>query len=362
MTTSLLFSLKGTKIFSKNRLEAHNELKKNMLNSMLYFDELFFEDGVSSVSYGDSGTFQITGPYEGLEKYNKFKDGYIKDAEKTPFMLSAYRNDQEIPLLDTEAYSFFASFEGELASICENYSGKELDFIKIVHPDEIKLGTLEKRSEDSIRSQMSINDYPTFIKPVIEKWNFPIIACGVSFRETINAVSLAEGFKGKLLLDPFHNAILNFTLNYFSKELKYDKTPYVLTKIIPLLVPDYSVLDIERIIELRENPAIVEFRRTISKISNEIKDVEDIDGFIQSLWTNELLDDLKQPAPPTRTKFLLNSIIDLGLSIPATDPHLSIIQLVVGLSKWAYDTNKDYDELVRHDKRLAHFCSELRQS
>lgn len=364
MPSRILFSLKGAKIFSRNRLEAHNELNKNIINSMLYFDEVYFEGGFHSVSYGDTGTFQIKGRYNGLDEYKKLKSSYISDTdEKKSFVLTAraHGSTQEIPLINTPAFSFFASFEGELNAMCENFSPKELDFIKMTYPDPVKFAPIIKKNEDYIRSQMSMQEYPSFINPVMEKWKFPRMACGIGFRETLEAVTLSQGFDGKLLLDPFHNDILNFALKYFSNQLEQDKTPLVLTKIIPLMVPDYSSLNIERIIELRKEPSILEFRKTITNISDEIKGVSDIDSYIFSLWTQELLDDIERLAPKSRSKYVINSIIDLGVSVPVTPvPEIALLQLIAGLAKMVYEKSKEYEEIVDHNKSLSHFCSELR--
>ena len=107
----------------------------------------------------------------------------------------------------------------------------------------------------------------------------------------------------------------------------------------------------------------MEFRKTITKISNEIQKVEDIDSFIHSLWSNELLTDMERLAPKSRTKFVLNTILDMGLSIPVTgSPGISLLQLLGAAVKLAYDTDKEYKDRKQHQKSLTHFCSELRKA
>ncbi len=140
-----------------------------------------------------------------------------------------------------------------------------------------------------------------------------------------------------------------------------EKTQSVLTKVIPLMISDYSSLDMDRIVELRRDPSIVEFRRTIKKISDEIKDVEDVDSYIMQIWTRELLDDIERLAPASRTSYVLNTIIDLAVSLPVVPiPEIITLQMLAGLAKMAFDKSKEHDEMVDHTKSLSHFCSELR--
>ena len=163
MMSRILYTLKGTKIFSKNRVEALNQLQKNMKNSLIYFDEIIFESGVHTVSYGDTGSAEISGPYNDKEFYSRLKKSYSIDSEeKKPFVMTATPkgSDKSFPIINTEAFSFCSSFEGELEILLENFSGKELDFVKIAYIDRIKFEPLVSQNEEYIRSQMTLSEYP----------------------------------------------------------------------------------------------------------------------------------------------------------------------------------------------------------
>ncbi len=200
MTSSILYSLKGTKIFSTNRLESYNQLHKNMKNSLLFFDEVIFEGGFHSVSYGDTGSSEFSGPYKGKTDYMKLRTAYSIDSEeKKPYVMTAtpQGSDKSFPLISTDAYSFYCSFEGELAILHENYSGKELEFIKLIHFNNDKFNQMVRDNKDFIRAQMPIAEYPWFIEPVLERWGIPKMACGISLSETLSAITLFQVYEAK---------------------------------------------------------------------------------------------------------------------------------------------------------------------
>jgi len=356
MTSRMLYTLKGTKIFSKNRLEAYNQLNKNMKNSLLFFDEVIFESGSHTVSYGDTGSFQLSGPYMGKKDYMKLRTAYSIDSEeKKPFLMTAgpQGSGKSFPVISTDAYSFYCSFEGEIELLRENYSGKELDFIKLIHIDYSKFNQIVRENEDFLRAQMPIAEYPWFIEPVLEKWGIPRMACSTSLSETLSAITLSHGFAGQLLLDPFHNDILNYSINYFGEKRNGKKTQETLSKVIPFMVSDYSSLSLDKIVELRDESSIVEFRNVINRISEKIKDLDEdeIDSYVPRLLTNELLDDMKEYAPQSVTRYILSMIIDLVVSMP-----------VISTAKFIYDKWKEGKAISQYNSSLSHFCSELRDS
>lgn len=369
MTSSILYTLKGTKIFSKNRLEAYNQLHKNMKNSLLFFDEVIFEGGSHTVSYGDTGTFQVSGPYMGKKDYMTLRTAYSVDSEeKKPFLMTAtpQGSDKSFPVISTDAYSFYCSFVGEIDILRENYSGKELDFIKLVHIDSSKFNQIVRENEDFIRAQMPIAEYPWFIEPVLEEWGIPRMACGVSLNETLSAITLSQGFEGKLLLDPFHNDILNHIINYFREKIEGNTAQETLSIVIPFMVSDYSSLSLDKIVELRNESSIVEFRNVINRISEKVSkfdDADDLVSYVARLWNNELSDDMTAHAPESATRYILSTIIDLAVSIPAVPiPEIASIQLFAALAKLIYDTWEEGKTMKHYDTSLSHFCSELRDS
>lgn len=366
MTSSILYTLKGTKIFSKNRLEAYNQLHKNMKNSLLFFDEVIFEGGSHSVSYGDTGSSQFSGSYMGKKDYMTLRTSYSIDSEeKKPYLMTAtpQGSDESFPVISTDAYSFYCSFEGEIDLLRENYSGKELDFIKLVQIDYSRFNQIVRENEDFIRAQMPIAEYPWFIEPVLEQWSFPRMACGISLSETLSAIMLSQGSAGQLLLDPFHNDILNYSINYFREKINGNKTQETLSKVIPFMVSDYSSLSLDKIVELRNESSIVEFRNVINQISEKINETDDIDSYVAGLWTRELLDDINEHAPQSVTRYILSTFIDLAVSIPAIPvPEIASIQLLAALAKLIYDKMEESKAMNQYDTSLSHFCSELRDS
>lgn len=354
MTSSILYTLKGTKIFSRNRLEAYNQLNKNMKNSLLFFDEVVFEGGSHSVSYGDTGCSQFSGPYMGKEDYMTLRTGHSIDSEeKKPYHVTVRPNgsDESFTVISTDAYSFYCSFEGEIDLLRENYSGKELDFIKFRLIDYDRFNKIVREKEEILRAQMPMAEYPWFINPVLEQWGFPRLACGTSLHETLSAITLSHDFAGQLLLDPFHNDILKYSINYIREKINGNKTQETLSKVIPFIVSDYSSLSLDKIVELRDESSIVEFRNVINRISEEIKnlDEDDIDSYIATRLIKELLDDLKEYAPSSMTKYILNTIIDVAVTMP-----------VIATAKLIYDKWEEGKAMNQYKNSLSHFWSELR--
>jgi len=68
---------------------------------MLFFDEVFFESGTHSVSYGDAGTFQVKEPFNGLDEYKQLKSHYVDDADKKlQFALYAHPTQSDKKISD----------------------------------------------------------------------------------------------------------------------------------------------------------------------------------------------------------------------------------------------------------------------
>jgi hypothetical protein len=199
---------------------------------------------------------------------------------------------------------------------------------------------------------MPIAEYPWFIEPVLEQWGFPRMACGIPLKETLSAITLSHGFAGQLLLDPFHNDILNYLINYFKGKINRNKTQETLSTVIPFWVSDYSSLSLDKIVELRDESSIVEFRNVINRISEKIKDLDedDIKSYVATLWNKELLDDMNKYAPQSATRFILSAIMDLAAaSMP-----------VISTAKFIYDKWKEGKAISQYKASLSHFCSELR--
>lgn len=363
MVTRVLYTLKGTKIFNQNQEVGYEYFVRNLKNSLLYFDEVVLETGVHEVSYGEHGSFEALGPYQGYSEYKKRRESYGSSlVGKNPITLTVkvHGEEEPRPVLDTEAYSYYMSLQGELDILLENYTYNEIDFIKLTSVNSTDLKDDINRNIENIRSRLAISEYPSFINPVLDEWGFSPISAGISLKETISALTLANGFDGEIILDPFHSDILNYSLNYFNGKIVRERRQEVLSQVIQLMVPDYGSLSLNRIADLRKEPSIIEFRRVIDNISTSLDEEEDPEDVISSLFTQELIDDMDALAPSGRGKFIVNSIVDLAISLPVS-PHATGIQMLVGLLKMGYDKVVEYDQMQTYNQSLSHFCTKLRE-
>ena len=88
MRNAVVFPLQTSTVFSKAPRDTFRSLDRLIKNSLLFFEEIWFEAGIYQVTYGDTHASNFNLPYKGIEKYKKFKIAYESiDAKKREALL-----------------------------------------------------------------------------------------------------------------------------------------------------------------------------------------------------------------------------------------------------------------------------------
>ena len=151
---------------------------------------------------------------------------------------------------------------------------------------------------------------------------------------------MSKGFAPIMIDNVHHKLLLESSIN----NLKMDLSLEVLNRVNKLLkyrIPDFSSMEISKILELRNDSLFQKFREKLFDINNLLtsKDLRDLnESEIESLFLEEYLSEMKEFTISTN-----DVIINGGLGVVGLIPGLGTVSSVAGLSKTAYDAKKVYD-------------------
>jgi len=362
--TAVLFPLQGCKVFSKDPKDTYNRVDRIIKNAMLFFEEIWFEAGMHETTYGNTHSFEISTPYTGKEEYLRRRTSYLQaGSEKHIHTLrirsEAIKDAKWFSVASSPARSYFLSFEGELEIIFENFSKKELEFIKFIYP-KYDSRKATKYVLDQISSVVPRLKLDQELRRIVKKWDIGAISRNTILREAANAILLSRASKAPPVLDELHKDVMS-SINLLQKDLQ--EVSYqieTLSKVMEIGVRDFGGLTIEKILELRNEPSIEAFRKVIGDISSNMIGCskEEIDIKISQLINKELIDDLQNIVPAGKWRVYLSAVGDLLFSLPLPPPFNLPLQLI-GLGKTVLGTIQSINEFDRWNKSFGCFWMKL---
>ena len=307
--------------------------------SILMYNNLIFDDGAYEFSCNENGAFEINIPPEKL----KLSMVDVPTKPMTGFSLNAIdektgHSFNLIPQSENgNTYFAIASFQ----KLINDLGIQDEDFI---HFEWTKLTPIGKNKLDQMAK--STGNYKKYIggSSLFQKY---------ILKNFHHSLILSKAFNTPMMIDSLHD---NLLANIMSKTVNIsDIRLEVLNRICNLLkfvIPDFSSLKIEKILNLRKDKLFIEFRNKLLDINNYLtqNDMNQFDpSKINSLFMRELIIEIAEIAPSNKNLLVKGFLGAAGL-IPGVGP----IATGVGLAKEGkelHEFNKSWLAFIVKNKK-----------
>jgi hypothetical protein len=266
------------------------------------YNNLIFDDGAYDFSGNENGVFEVNIPPEKL----KLSTLDVPTKPRTGFRLNAIdeKTGQSFNLIPQSEngnnYSVIASFQkliNDLGIQDENF----------IHFEWTELTPINKKILDQMVK--STGNYKKYIRgnPLFQEY---------ILKNFHHSLILSKAFNTPMMIDSLYDNLLTNIM--MSKMVNIsDVRLEVLNRICDLLkfvIPDFSSLKIEKILDLRKDKLFIKFRNKLLDINNYVTQ-NDMNLFdpskIDSLFMRELMIELAEIAPSNK-KLLVNGSLGVA--------------------------------------------------
>ncbi len=340
MGNRVVFPLHTSTTFSVNPKDTFQYLDRLIKNAMLFFDEIILESGDYQITYGDEHCFASDLPHKDLVSYKKLRESYEsvgpnKGMAQIRVKPTGAPDTEWVTVVSSPARSYYISLQGSLEQLLENYSKKELSFIKYTWVKE------QRKVDDTIVKTINgiINCSPNLrvgLRELCKKWDIGIICDTQILKEAISGIFISRKMNAIPVLDELHKDVIglldNVRRDFQGNQLRIE----TLSKIMQIAVNDYSNFAIEKILSLRNEPSIIEFRKTVDEVSDELRKTneKEVNTAIAQRINKKLMKDMGKIAPKGPKKIILYAGLDCILALP-------ILSTWAGLGRTVITTIQD---------------------
>jgi hypothetical protein len=294
---------------------------------MILYDEVIVETGTFRYSATDGFALQGSEPWS----IENTKEKVLKDMEK----IETQDEDAYITVFDGKTHEekqkykvekknrFIADYRTvDVVSQLESGSyGKEADFLKyaLIQRKESYKEAINKNTQIDLTNK-------EFTETAMKTYGQMNL---IGLLHNINdSLALSQLFKKPVSVDAIHTPLLRIK---GKAELEFDST--VLDRLTQIAIPDFSMMELDDLIELRRHKAIESFRSMIWKTNSKMQ----LEGSsnVDDIFKKELLDAIKEMAP-TKRKLMLDTALGTLSFIPQPLVSIGTTIASVGMSFKAY--------------------------
>ncbi len=296
--STILFPLR-TNINSLQKWGDAYDISARIKQSMILYDEVILEAG--TFRYSGSDRFVLSG-YEPWSKSNtkddvlrKMKEVEMRSEEGFITVIDGKTRVEKYRYKVEKKDEFLADYRTvDVLSEAESGSyGKETDFLKYAyikrkenHKDTITQNTLK---------DLANKEFAETARKIYGE--MPLVGLLNNLNDSL---ALSHSLKTPITVDTMHVPLLRSKANY---EIGLGFA--ILDKLAQMFVPDFSMLDLDSLLQLRKNKAIEDFRKVIMKMNTQLQTenvtgIENLSKNIENFFKQELLDKIKELAPSRR--------------------------------------------------------------
>jgi hypothetical protein len=275
------------------------DISARIKQSMILYDEVILEAG--TFRYSGSDRFVLSG-YEPWSKSNtkddvlrKMKEVEMRSEEGFITVIDGKTRVEKYRYKVEKKDEFLADYRTvDVLSEAESGSyGKETDFLKYAyikrkenHKDTITQNTLK---------DLANKEFAETARKIYGE--MPLVGLLNNLNDSL---ALSHSLKTPITVDTMHVPLLRSKANY---EIGLGFA--ILDKLAQMFVPDFSMLDLDSLLQLRKNKAIEDFRKVIMKMNTQLQTenvtgIENLSKNIENFFKQELLDKIKELAPSRR--------------------------------------------------------------
>lgn len=307
MNENIYFPIWSNLDFFQDKTKQPSLIKRIKL-SLLMYKELIFDSGVYTMFCSENSSYAFDEPYN---EHYEIPDSPIEESYLTGQLQGSNRTFPMVPVS-----------KGKYFPVCFEHLINELGLNeeKFINFQSIELNENGKKVLQDVMRETK--EYKKFIE-------------GARFcQETIlenfqKSLLVSQNLNTPILVDNSHSKLIDhINITNLKLELKIE----VLNKVNILLkykIPDFSVMDTERLLELREDKLFKKFRSKLIEINSVItsKNLNEIESSsIESLFMHEYLSEMKEFAPSEREVAINGSLGILGL-LPAIGTAASVANI-----------------------------------
>lgn len=271
------------------------ELINRIKLSMLMYDNIIFDSGVYDMQCSKFGSFAFRHPYEG--KY-KVPESPIENVGLTGQLDGSKEGFHIIP--PSKGKGFMVCFEYLINELGLGEEG----FVKF---QDIELNDYGKKIVDT--NIKKTEEY----KDLIDGSRFCKNRILNNFHTSL---ILSNNIKTPIMIDNLHYKMIEkMNITNLKPELKLEVL-YRINKLLKHQIPDFSLMEIDELLDLREDNLFKKFRSKLIEINNiltskSLTELEEVD--IESLFLGEFISQMKEFAPSAKDVAITGSLGVLGL-------------------------------------------------
>jgi hypothetical protein len=310
-----------TNIKSLQRWGNNYDISGRIKESIVLYDQIFLEAGTFTCTYSEMALEHFTPWNEENTKDNILKE--LEKAERMPdegyiTVLDGKTHAEKYKYRSTREEQFIADYRTvDILSEIENSSfGKDMNFIKyaLVVEGKKHKELLEKNLKEDLSN-------PAFVETASKTYGK--IQLMRMLNNLNDSLALSQAFGMPIAIDAMHSPLLRA-----KTQQKFGLDFTVLERLCQIVVPDFSKMDLESLLELRKDNAIESFRGLISRIGSKLQ--SDKETEIDELLVEEMMKEIKEIAPNNK-RFILDASLGALSFVPL--PLVSIGTTVTGLGK-----------------------------
>jgi len=241
-------------------------LESKIKQAVLFYDEIYFEDGTYEFIVWGNGSFEMNYPPGSVdEEFRNFESqqisgqkGYVGIRGPNSTITQAIMGGEILNYYRADYYRLLRKIGPEIPDFIKTY----LPRLDQKTKSGINRETWRDMRHPRIKEMFGSNNY--LRDKVVRNLNTDLI--------------ISASVSTPIVVDALHLPVLSEKFLKLRKSLKAraSKVDFALDSIIRFYVPDFSSKSWDEILELRSDPAIVEFRKKIVEASELIRDEREI--------------------------------------------------------------------------------------
>jgi hypothetical protein len=304
-------------------------LEARIKQALILYERVVFESGLYITAMGPDGAVRMYTPMSQLAHSDR-KSGVDQHHEGFSVWIQPSGANTPPQLLYSSAieYQFEVEFHTLFNKLTTEFGVDGLDMVDVhISQDgeqhSVLLAESYLKAEDAVLPEGS----KTVQKLIVQN--------------LLQDLMLASALGYAFSIDPLHAPILDHIIH---KTAGLQIAPGPLT--LELLVPHCAALPWEQIVQVRNDPAIAEFRRKVFVVEKTVRDMlpeapkEEIEREVNNIITQELIGEVKARMAPRGSKLVGNVILQLVGGLVS----------LIGFIQTGYSVGKDIANSLRERK------------
>lgn len=327
------FPLRSNIDFFENKSKQPDLISK-IKQSILLYNILYFDVGAYRLSCGDNGSVNNYYPPEHMDHL----DLDVPDSTSRGFYVGMQKEPHGKPFFPIRFSEKSTNYLVCFQNIISEMGLENEKFIKYGIPE------LNKEWEKILsKAVWNTSDYKKYIdgyrfckNVILENFHHSLIVSNA-----INASPMVDGLHIKLI-EKINKDVIESTdmrIEIFNE----------INDLFRFTLPNFSLLPIDEILDLRNDKLFENFRNHILKINNNIKNIDNGQSKASALFIRDLMEEAQELIPTTKKITLNGLLLLLGeMTVPGVGSALSFGSYMKELNDWRKFQNSSLAFIMKY--------------